>query len=150
MARYNTIYAGPVSDPTPHAMEALASVALTPGSIVTFDATDGFEIAGATTTGKVWLVQDNYLTGRGIDSAWPADSRAVALDLVPGQLFNALVATGQNLVQGDALTPGANGALVKAAASDMVIATANETFNNNTGSVQLVTVRAATGYMTAA
>ena len=50
MARYNTIYAGPVSNPTPHAMEALTSVALTPGSLVTFDAANGFTPATAATT----------------------------------------------------------------------------------------------------
>ncbi|KKK61459.1 hypothetical protein LCGC14_3014130 [marine sediment metagenome] len=109
MARYNTIYAGPVSNPTPHAMEALASVALTPGSLVTFDAAIGFALATAATTAKVWLVQDNYLTGRGIDTQWAADSRAIALDMVDGMLFNALVATGNSLVEGDALTPGAGG-----------------------------------------
>jgi hypothetical protein len=150
MARYNTIYAGPVSNPTPHAMEALTSVALTPGSLVTFDAANGFTPATAATTAKVWLVQDNYLTGRGIDTSWAAGSRAVALDMVDGQLFNALVATGNDLTEGDALTPGAGGVLVKAALSDKVVAVANETFNNNTGSAQLVSVRAATGYLTAA
>lgn len=149
MARYNTIYAGPGNDPTPQAFEALASVAIAPGSIVTLSSGE-FALGTAATTGKVWIAQDNYLTGRGIDTSWAADSTAIALEILPGKLYNARVATGQNLTKGDALTPGASGALVKAATSDMVVATADETYNNNTGSVQLVTVRAATGYLTAA
>lgn len=150
MARYNTIFAGPVNNPTPQTIEALASVALTPGSIVTYDATNGFELGAADTTGKVWIVQDNYLTGRGVETDWASGARAIALDMVPGQLFNARVADGEDLTEGDALTPGASGVLVKAATSDMVVATAAETYNNNTGSVQLVTVKPATGYLTAA
>ena len=150
MARYNTIYAGPANDPSPQTFEALASVALTPGSIATDDAANGFELGAANTTGKVWLVQDNYLTGRGVETQWAQNSRAIALDLLPGKLYNARVADGQDLTEGDPLTPGASGVLVLASTSDMVVATAAETYNNNTGSVQLVTVKPATGYMTAA
>lgn len=150
MGRYNTIYAGPVSNPTPHAMEALASVALTPGTLVTYSKTTGFAPADDTTTGKTWIVQDNYLTGRGVDVAWAAGTRAIALDMVDDQLYNARVATGNDLTQGDALTTGANATLVKAGAGDKVVAVANEDYNNDTGEDQLVNVRVATGYLTAA
>ena len=150
MGRYNTIYAGPVSNPTPHAMEAIASVALTPGTLVTFNKTTGFVPADADTTEKTWIVQDNYLTGRGVGVQWAVGTRAIALDMVDGQLFNALVETGNDLTEGDALTTGANATLVKASTGDKVVAVANETYNNDTGEVQLVNVRVATGYLTAA
>jgi hypothetical protein len=111
--------------------------------------TGDWAYAGTSTVGKVWLLQDNYLTGGKVTDAIAQDELGIGMELIPGMLYNARVATGNNLAKGDALIPGANGVLVKAAGNKkMVVAFADETYNNDTGSTQLVRVRAATGYLT--
>jgi len=149
MARYNKIYAGPSSEVLPQVMELPAAASTLPGSAVVVTSGE-FALAGATTVGKVWFAQDNYLTMGGVTDAVDEGDVVIGLEPLPHMLFNVRVATGNNLVKGDALTPGAAGVLVKASTADMVVATAAETYNNNTGADQLVQVRPAIGYLTAA
>lgn len=150
MARYNKIFAGPVTQVTPQVAEAPASAAILPGSIVVLTA-GKFALAGAATVGKVYIAQENYLTMGGVDDAYAVDDTTIGMELLDEQFFNARVATGTNLAIGAALVPGANGALVAAAAgSKQVVAFSEETYNNTSGSGQLVRVRAAKGYLTAA
>lgn len=149
MARYNKIFAGPVSEALPQAVEAPASVAILPGSAVVLTSGE-FAYATAATVGHVMIAQDNYLTQKSVETPWAEGDRAIALEVLQHQFYNARVATGNNLAKGDALTPGAAGVLVKASTADMVVAFSEETYNNNTGSVQLVRVRGASGYLTAA
>lgn len=150
MARYNKVFAGPVTQTTPQVTEAPASADILPGSVLIL--TDGkFAPAGAAATGKIYIAQDNYLTLGGVDEAYAAGDVTIGMEMLDQQLFNARVAAGSNLSKGTALSPGADGALVAAAAgSKMVVAFSDETFNNTTGSAQLVRVRAAKGYLTAA
>lgn len=149
MARYNKIFAGPVSEPLPQANEGIASVDIIPGSLVV--KTNGeFAYATAASVGSMYIAQDAYLTLENVDTPWKAGDRMIALDMLPHQLYNARVPTGQNLVEGDELTPGANGTFVKAGVSDRVVAKATETYNNDTGSDQLVHVKAVVGYVRAA
>ena len=148
MARYNKIFAGPVTQTTPQVTEAPATAAILPGSVLIL--TDRkFAPAGASATGKVYIAQDNYLTLGGVDEAYAAGDVTIGMEILDQQFFNARVAAGSNLSKGTALSPGADGALVIAAAgSKMVVAFSDETFNNTTGSAQLVRVRAAKGYLT--
>lgn len=148
MARYNKIYAGPVTEVLPQVHEALCSADLLPGSIVVLS-TGEWAYAGTSTVGKVWILQDNYLLMKNTDDVVEEDDTGIGMELLPGMLFHARVANGVNVTRGAALTPGANGVLVLATGTkDMVVAFADEIYNNNTGSVQLVRVRAATGYLT--
>lgn len=150
MARYNKIYAGPATQVTPQVRELPAAASTVPGSLVVVTA-GKFALAGATTVGKVWVAQDNYLAGKGVDDAIAANDVLIGMELLDEQFFNVRVATGNNLSIGTPLTPAADGALAIAATSDLVVAYSEEAFNNTSGSAQLVRVRAATGgHLTAA
>lgn len=146
MARYNVIFAGPETALRPQAKEALATVAITPGRFLTLGAS-GFALAGAATEGKVYIAQDNYLTMKGTDDDWPSGARAVGLELLDGQFFNARLANGQNVAEDASLSIGANGELVAAGAGDYVVATAKEAYNNTSGSAQLIRVTPSKGYV---
>jgi len=143
MARYNKIYLGPVEKVKPQVRELLASAALKPGRLAVISS-GKFALAGATTVGKVWLVQDNYLAMKGVDDDWAADSIAIGIEMQDDCLYAARIATGVNVAAiGTALTPAANGTLAIASTSDLVVAYAEEVFNNNTGSEQLIRIRPA-------
>lgn len=143
MARFNKIFLGPVDKPKPQVRELLASVALKPGRLAVISA-GKWALAGATTVGKVWLIQDNYLALKGTDDDWAADSTAIGIEMQDDEIYAARVANGVNVSAiGTPLTPGANGTLAIASTSDLVVAYADEVYNNNSGSEQLVRVRAA-------
>jgi hypothetical protein len=150
MARYNKIFAGPAQANLPQVHEALvnAGAGLLPGSVVVLSSGE-WVYAGTSTVGKVWLLQDNYLAGGDVDDVIADNQTGIGMELIPGMLYYARVSTGNNLAKGDALIPGASGVLVKSTGNKkMVVAFADETYNNDTGSTQLVRVRAATGYLT--
>lgn len=141
MARYNKIYVGPVEAVRPFVREALAAAALKPGRMVVMSA-GKFALAGATTFGKGWLVQDNYLAMKTVDDDWAQDSLAIGLEVEDDGIYAARIANGVNITAvGTELTYGANGTLAIAATGRPVIAFAEEVYNNNTGSEQLIRVR---------
>lgn len=150
MARYNKIYAGPATQPTPQVQEAIAAADLLPGRIAVLNGSGQFALAGAATVGKIFVIQDNYLALKGVDDVWASGNRAIGMEMLDEQFFNVRVATGNDVAKGAALTPAANGELAIASVSDMVVAFAEESYNNTSGSGQLVRVRAAKGYMTPA
>ena len=151
MARFNKIFAGPVTQVTPQVRELPAADGnIKPGHLIVVSS-GKFTRAGATTIGKVWIAQDNYLALKGVDDAYAADDVVIGMEPLDEQFFNVRVATGNNLAIGTPLTPAANGALAIASTSDLVVAYSEEAYNNNTGSEQLVRVRPATnGHLTAA
>lgn len=151
MARSNKIYAGPVTQVTPQVREAPAAAAVTPGQLIVLSSGE-FTPAAATTVGKVWVAQDNYLAGKGVDDAYAEGDVVIGMELLDEQFFNVRVATGVNIsAVGTPLTPGASGTLAIASTSDLVVAYSEEIYNNTSGSTQLVRVRAATnGHLTAA
>lgn len=151
MARFNKIFAGPVTQVTPQVRELPAADGnIKPGHLIVVSS-GKFTRAGATTIGKVWIAQDNYLALKGVDDAYAADDVVIGMEPLDEQFFNVRVATGNNLSIGTPLTPAANGALAIASTSDLVVAYSEEAYNNNTGSEQLVRVRPATnGHLTAA
>ncbi len=143
MARYNKIFLGPVEKVKPQVRELIANAALKPGRLAVISS-GKFVLAGATTIGKLWLIQDNYLAQKGVDDDWAADSLAIGIEMQDDCLYAARVATGVNISAiGTALTPGANGTLAIASTSDLVVAYSEEVYNNNSGSEQLVRVRPA-------
>jgi hypothetical protein len=152
MARFNKIFAGPVTQVTPQVREAPAADGnIKPGNLIVLSS-GNFTRAGASTIGKVWIAQDNYLAGKGTDDAYASGDVVIGMELLDEQFFNGRVATGVNIsAVGTALTPGANGTLAIASTSDLVIGYAEEIYNNASGSDQLVRFRAATnGQLTAA
>jgi hypothetical protein len=143
MARYNKIFLGPVEKTKPQVKELLAAAALKPGRLAVI--TSGkFALAAATTIGKLWLIQDNYLAMKGVDTDWAQDSTAIGIEMEGDHLYAARIANGVNITAvGTPLTPGATGTLAIAALSDLVVAYSDEVYNNNSGSEQLIRIRPA-------
>lgn len=142
-ARFNKIFLGPVDKLKPQVRELIASAALKPGRLAVIS-TGKWALAAASTVGKVWLIQDNYLAMKGVDDDWAADSLAIGIEMQDDELYAARIANGVNITAvGTALTPGANGTLAIASTSDLIVAYADEVYNNNSGSEQLLKVRAA-------
>lgn len=149
MARYNKIFAGPVTEVTPQVQEAQAAEALVPGRLCSFNA-GKFEYADAAGVGKLFVVQDNYLQMKGVEVAWAIDERAIAMEMLDEQFFNLVVPTGNSVVKGAPLELANDGKLTVAAGAGRIVAYAEETYNNNTGSDQLVRARVAKGFSNAA
>jgi hypothetical protein len=143
MPRYNKIFLGPAEKTKPQVREAKAAAALKPGRLVVMSSGE-FALAGATTISKVLLVQDNYLAMKGVDTDWAQGSTAIAIEMEDDSLYAARIANGVNITAvNTALTPGANGTLVIASTSDLVVAYSDEIYNNNSGSEQLLRIRPA-------
>ncbi|TXH14095.1 MAG: hypothetical protein E6R03_09915 [Hyphomicrobiaceae bacterium] len=143
MARFNKIFLGPVDDNKPQVKELLGDVALKPGRLVVVSS-GKWALAAATTVGKVWLVQDNYLAMKGVDDDWLDEDRVVALEMSGDNVLAARIANGVNITAiGTPLTPGATGTLAIASTSDLIVAYSDEVYNNNSGSEQLLKIRPA-------
>lgn len=142
MARYNTIYAGPVSENLPQVRELPADVAILPGCAVVATAGE-FALGTATTVGKIFVAQDNYIIMKGVDDAYAVGERVLGLEMLDEQLLNVRVPTGVNVAFGAALTVGASGKWVLHAGTRPIYAYAEEAYNNTSGADQLVRVRAA-------
>ena len=149
MARYNKINLGPAPENCPDSRDRLAAVAILPGSQVKLDANGKFALATAVDAEQgvqLYIANHNYFQGLQVDDANPADDTMQGLLPVPKGIYAALVADGVNITAVDfALKVGANGQLVAATVgTDHVQYRANEVYNNNTGSAQLVEVRPVT------
>lgn len=148
MARYNSIYAGPFTEPTPQVQEAICDAAAMPGTALVWAAAK-FAVAGASAIAKVFICQDNYLALKNVDVAWPEGDRIIGMELLDEQFFNVLVPTGVNVLKGSELTTNATGRFILALTTNKVIAQAEEAYNNTSGVDQLVRVRAVNGYLKA-
>lgn len=152
MARYNKIFLGPATQVTPQVREAPAADAnIKPGNLIVLSS-GKFTRAAATTIGKVWIAQDNYLACEGVDTGYAQDDTVIGLELLDAQFFAGRIANGVNIsAVGTALTPGANGTLAIAGLSDLIIGYSEEIYNNTSGAEQLIRFRPATnGHLTAA
>src|SRR5690606_17765462 len=135
---FNKIFLGPVDKPKPQVRELIASVALKPGRLAVISS-GKWALAGASTVGKVWLVQDNYLQLKTVDDDWAANDTAIGIEMEDDSLYAARIANGVNITAiGTALTLGANGTLAIASTSDLIVAYADEVYNNDSGSEQLL------------
>lgn len=151
MARYNKIYAGPATEPTPQVLELPANDSdLSPGNLLVI-VSGKFDNAAATTVGKVWIAQDNYLALKGVDVDYAADDVVIGMELLPDQLYRGRIANGVNITAiGTPLTPAAGGLLAIASTSDKIIGYSTEVYNNDTGAEQLIQFRASQSYLSAA
>jgi len=153
MARYNRIHLGPARKNDPQVREAVAaaSSAIKPGTFVVLSA-GRFASAGAATIGKVWLAQENYLAGKGVDDTYtayaagppvvPGDT-VLGLELQDDTQYAAVIATGTNVTAvGTPLKLASGGKLAIATpGTDNIVAFADEIYNNDTGSDQLIRIR---------
>lgn len=146
MARYNKIFAGPTSENTPQVHEATSAVAVLPGRLVVPSA-GVFALAGATTKGRVYVVQENYLAMKDVDTAYGVGETILALEPLDEQVFRVRLPTGSTVAIGTELSPGANGEVKLAATAEYVAFFSGEAYANTSGSSQLINVRAARGYI---
>jgi len=142
MPRFNKIFAGPVTETLPQVQEAILNGAYLPGTAVV-RSSNNFAQAGANSGDRIYILQDNYLAMKGVDDAWPSGDRGVGLELLDEQFYNVRVPTGVNVAKDAELTTNSAGKFVLATSGQNVIVVAEEAFNNNTGSDQLVRVRKA-------
>lgn len=149
MARYNKIYAGPVSEPLPQVQERICTAAILPGTALV-ESGSNFAQAGANALTKIFIAQDNYLAMKGVDDAWPANDRIVGMEMLDEQFFNVRVPTGTNIARGSQLTTSAAGKFVLATTGQRVIMIAEEAYNNTSGADQLVRARVARNQLAAA
>lgn len=152
MARYNKIFLGPEQENHPQVRELIGDVALKPGLLVVISS-GKWVLAGASTVGKVHLVQDNYLQLKDVDTSWDDEARVIGMELDDRCLYAARIANGVNIAAiGTALTPAANGMLGIASTSDLIVAYSEEVYNNTSGSDQLIRIRPAgsASYLSAA
>lgn len=143
-----TIYAGPAdgANHKPAQGEAVATEAgILPGMILARAAANaGVEISdtAATVFGVQTMVANrNYLLQKTVDEAWTADENMNFIYPRSGEYINQLVATGQALVVGTALTRAAGGLLTIAATdgTEEIVAYSDEIVT--TTASQLVRVR---------
>lgn len=150
MARFNKIYAGPVTEVTSQVQELPAAAATLPGLAVVMSG-GKFAIAGASTPEKVFVSQDNYLAGEGVDVAVAIDDIVIGMEMLDEQFFNVRVPTGVSVVKGvTKLTTSSTGRFIIATTGQRIIAIPEETYNNTSGVDQLVRVRRASGHLAAA
>lgn len=143
MARYGTVFAGPVQKTMPQSIERDVDVATAPGTLVTINSSDEF-IAHASqgVRGSFFILSENTLTQDDTDTNIPANQTGIGYYPEMGCFFHALVETGTNMTaEVTLLTSNGSGVLEVAASGDEVLFVAAETYNNNTGSNQLVLVR---------
>ena len=142
MARFNKIFAGPFTEATPQVQERILNGAYLPGTAV-IEASGNFAQAGANTNEKIYVLQDNYLAGKGVDDAYTSGDRGIGMEALDEQFFNVRVPTGVNVARGAKLVTNAAGKFVLATSGQNIAFVAEEAFNNNTGSDQLVRARVA-------
>lgn len=142
MPRYNKIFAGPTHKTLPQVKEAPAAADLLPGSIAVLTSGE-FAPAAATAAGRVYVVQDNYLTLKGVDDVIKEGETAIGIELMEEFFVNVRVPTATNIAKDAALGIGTNGKVGLAAAGGRVIGYADEAFNNTSGADQLVRMRPA-------
>ena len=143
MARYGTIFAGPEIKTQPPILERPVDVATAPGTIVTINGTGEF-VAHATqgVRGSFFVLREGLLTQDDTDTNIPANGTGLGMYPYDDKFFYVLVETGTSVVnEVTQLTSNGSGALEIATSGDEVLFVAAETYNNTTGSNQLVAVR---------
>jgi hypothetical protein len=141
MARYNKVYAGPVTEALPQVDEVIATASILPGCLITHAGA----LAVANSAVEVLIAQEDYLTQKDTDTAYDVGDLVVGMKMLPTQFYNARVAATVAVTKGAALALGASGLLVLATDGARVVAFAEETVTVG-ASADLVRVRPATGY----
>lgn len=143
MARHGTIFAGPIEKTQPQSEDFDVDVATTPGTICTLN-TDQELVAHATQGGRgsFFIVGEQTTTQSDVETDIPANETATAFYPQQDCFYHVLVETGTNMTREvTQLTSNGSGVLEVAASGDEVLFIASETYNNTSGSNQLVLVR---------
>lgn len=124
------IYVGPAdgSDSKPLTMEGIAVAATAPGTVLKQTAS-GFEASdiAATQFGEQLIIADkDQQRSVSIDTSWTINENMAAIAPRSGEFMNILVATGQTLIRGDALSRNGAGLLKKAVTPATVDVTSEE------------------------
>ena len=149
MARHNRIDLGPASENLPQVEEALASVAIIPGTYVYLD-TSG-EFAPLTTALNVagrqgYIASENFVQGRDVNDTNPADQSMIAQYGLERKRYAALLLAGQNITVLDTpLTISATAGVLEIGTpgTDRIVAYAREVFNNSGATNELIAIRPA-------
>ena len=149
MARQNSIWQGPFQEYQPQTTEGFVSAASKPGTIVRRGASNALTV-GASAIGaeaKYYVLNEGTLNGLGqdLDTEVETTTTAEAFEILERVNYAALLADGQNITALDTpLTVTTAGLLTAATVgTHTVVFYANEIYNNNTGSSQLIKVRKA-------
>lgn len=149
MARINKIRLGPVQRNCPQAEEAIMAADLAPGTIVYKNSNGKFAAFATEGEGegvKLYVLNHSFASGGQIDDDVEADTTGIAEPLFSEDLLAMLVATGNNLNVADkplAISATAGVLKIGVPGTDFIVGYAQEIYNNNTGSSQLVRVRPA-------
>ena len=143
MARYGTVFAGAVQKTMPASIERAVDAATAPGTIVTINATDEFiPHASQGLRGSFFILSENTITQDDTDTNIPANQTGIGYYPALDCFYHVLVETGTNMTaEVTQLTSNGAGVLEVAAVGDEILFIAAETYNNTTGSNQLVLVR---------
>lgn len=117
----------------PH--EAEAESAITPGMLI--ERTSSGTVQPHSTGGAggaPHFAKEYDLTGRGIDDAYADGDQVLFCTYAPGSGVYALLATGNNVTEGDFLVSNGAGALRAAAVDEVAFVQARESLNNTSGS----------------
>lgn len=110
--------------------EAIAAAAIIPGMLVALNASGQVTPhAEAGEIGAIGVADMYQLTGRGLDDAYAKDDQAIYQIPADGSSFNGILAAGQNVAGGAALTSNGDGRLKAAAAGDFVYGYARDAVN---------------------
>lgn len=151
MARHNKIDLGPAYENCPQTEEALADVAIAPGSYVIRSSTNAQEFILATAAlavegNQLYIADHNWAAGRNTDDVNPADETMIAQLPLPRKQYAALLATGNNVTRRDTpltLSSTAGVLEIGTVGTDHIVAYAREVFNNTSGSSQLIRIKPA-------
>lgn len=142
MPRYTKILLGPTRKNDPQVWEAEAAASILPGTFVSVNDAGAFVPLAGDDLARI--AQENYLALRGVDVAYSAGDRVIAVEPQDDVLYAGRLATGQNVTRvGLPLSVNAAGHLVVAGADARIVAFSDETYNNDTGSTQLLSIRPA-------
>lgn len=150
MARYNKVYLGPADENVVQTIEGTMASDQAPGAIVIRSGSNLAPHGTAGEGGEVFVLDHDYLGGRNIDQLVESGNTGMAIRPQDSQELAALVATGNDVTAGDPLTSSGSGTLAIAAAGEVVLFYAQESFNNDTGSDALIRVRPGAGTVPAA
>ncbi len=149
MARHNKIHLGPACENRPQTEEALATVAITPGTFV-YRVAGGFApvtAALALAGRELYVASENWFAGLQVDDANAINQTMVAYKRNPREILAALLITAQNITAKDtplAISATAGQLRIGVVGTDHIVAYSREVFNNNTGAAVLLAIRPAT------
>lgn len=143
MARHTKILLGPTRKNDPQVYEALAGQEILPGTFISIGLGDTFVPLIENDLPR--LAQENYLALRGTDVPYKTGDRVIGLELQRDVIYAGRLAVGENVLRAGApLTVNGDGHLISGDAEGVrIVAYADEAYNNDTGSTQLISIRPA-------